>query len=89
MNLLEHLDGPDVEELVRLGDERVLNAGEELIREGTDPSAIYVVLSGLVSTAPGEMPGIPLTMGDVIGEFSFLDGQPASSSVTAIVMRLI
>jgi len=84
MTLFEHLDPKDVEWLHTVGSERALGPGDSLVDRGEDLEAIYVVLSGLLSTSPGYRPGVPFSPGDIIGEFSFLDGHPASAVVTAV-----
>lgn len=84
MTLFDHLTSADVQWLHQAGTERPLAAGEALVERGDDLNAIYVVVDGLLSTSPGFRPGVPLGPGEVIGEFSFLDGHPASAAVTAV-----
>ncbi len=84
MTLFDHLEPKDVEWLHTVGTERALGPGDSLVDRGEDLEAIYVVLSGLLSTEPGFRPGVPFSPGAIIGEFSFLDGHPASAVVTAV-----
>ncbi len=84
MTLLDRLDPSDVQWLSEIGEEHDLAPGEPLIEQGQDMAAIYLVLSGLLATPGGRLPGVPFGPGEVLGEFSFLDGEPASAQVTAV-----
>ena len=62
-----------------------LQAGEELLREGTRSERLFVLRSGRVRIEREHLGGrIPLATagaGDVLGELAFLDGEPASATV--------
>ena len=58
--------------------------GDKIVRQGKTVEGLYVLLKGSASVRLSP-PGGPRTIGagDVCGEISFLDGQPASADVVA------
>jgi CRP-like cAMP-binding protein/SAM-dependent methyltransferase len=70
--------------MVRSGSERRLDPGEVLIREGTRPAAMSIVLEGLLSVHgwADQRMGIA-GPGQIVGEMSFIDDTPASVTVIA------
>lgn len=76
----------DVDWLVKAGHQERVAKGTELIRQGRSIDKLYVVLSGSFSIRRGgergnEVSGVSL--GEVLGELSFLDARPPSASVVA------
>jgi CRP-like cAMP-binding protein len=68
----------------------ILKEGEILIQEGVRIENVFILLSGslLVTTAAPEIPDrrrlvARLTVGEIIGEMSFIDHRPPSATVTA------
>ena len=69
--------------------ERRFAAGQEIVRQGEDGQALYVVLAGQARVERGGTAGdsVELAMlgpGGFFGEMSLLDGQPRSATVRAI-----
>ena len=80
------LEEPDVEVLMRLGTRQQLHVGDQLLTEGTHPDAIYLVLEGELSVSvKGRDTAIAYVgKGEIVGEMSLLESQPASATLCAI-----
>ena len=80
------LKAPDVEALMRIGTEQRLHVGEQLLTEGTHHDAIYLVLDGELSVSvSGRNAAIAYVgQGEMVGEMSLLESQPASATLCAI-----
>ena len=72
-----------------LGAVRKVEAGEVLIEEGAENNATYLLLEGELKISrpdrPDRLTGLTLGYrgpGDLIGEYSLLDGLPAAATVT-------
>ena len=80
------LEEPDVEVLMRLGTRQQLHVGDQLLTEGTHPDAIYLVLEGELSVSvKGRDTAIAYVgKGEIVGEMSLLEAQPASATLCAI-----
>jgi len=68
---------------------RDLAAGEVLVAEGTSDNHLYVVLQGALGVVrnagkPEAVTLFTLTVGDFIGELSFIDATPHYASVVAV-----
>ena len=88
--LLEGLSEAVKGNIYWLGAVRKVEAGEVLIDEGVDNSAMYLLLEGEFKVSrpdrPDRLTGLTLGYrgpGDIIGEYSLLDGLPAAATVTA------
>jgi CRP-like cAMP-binding protein len=83
--ILGDLEDRDLLWLSRAGAVRTLPAGEILIRAGREVPELYFVTDGrlAVTTGAGEAIAI-LSLGDVVGEMSFVEKQPPSATVAAI-----
>ncbi|MGQ0655176.1 MAG: cyclic nucleotide-binding domain-containing protein [Betaproteobacteria bacterium] len=82
--ILGQLTDSDVDWLAVNGTRKKLSKGDVLIRHGTRPLAMYIVLDGEmgVVTAKGmRLAGV--ASGDILGEMSFLDSSPTVVSVVA------
>lgn len=67
--------------------ERDAAAGEVLLAEGSVASAVYLIADGAVAVTAGAPHPIEVGRfgaGAVLGEVSFLDGLPASATLTAV-----
>ena len=87
LTLIRGLSSDDLDWLVQVGEIRRMEDGECLIREGQRPEAIWILLSGVFSLhlAPlGEVAVARLGPGDIVGEMSFLEEEPASATVLAV-----
>lgn len=84
--ILGVLEDEDVDWLVAVGQRQELVPGSMLIQEGEANDHIFLILDGNleVSVASPERRAIAeLARGEVVGEMSFVDGQPPSATVTA------
>jgi CRP-like cAMP-binding protein len=78
------LNDSDIEWMARVGTRRVLVANEVVIEEGRPAQAVIFLLEGefvVSSRSFGEV--ARLSVGDIVGEMSFVDSAPPSASVTA------
>ena len=87
-DLLQEASRSLIEELERLGKIKSVEAGDELIKEGTIDGSIYVLKDGALSVttsnAAGEQQSLAeLVPGCVVGEMSWLENRPAVASVAA------
>lgn len=64
--------------------QRTLAAGNKLVTKGEMGSSVYVVVSGELKVHDGDLELSVITEGNVVGEFSLLDTEPRSASVTAL-----
>ena len=80
------LEEPDVEALMRIGTQQQLHVGDQLLTEGTHHDAIYLVLDGELSVSvKGRTTAIAYVgKGEIVGEMSLLESQPASATLCAI-----
>lgn len=83
--ILGELDDADIGWLARNGRTRTLAAGEQLIAAGREVRELFFVTGGelAVETAGGILLST-LTVGDVVGEMSFVEKRLPSASVTAL-----
>ncbi|TVP64336.1 MAG: cyclic nucleotide-binding protein [Leptolyngbya sp. LCM1.Bin17] len=85
--ILGVLEDEDVDWLISAGLRRELAPGDVLIHEGKLCESIYLILDGSLQVsvlALDEQPIAQLASGEVVGEMSFVDGQPASATVSAL-----
>ncbi len=82
--ILGDLEDRDLIWMSRNGSVRELHPGQVLIRAGHDVTELFFVTDGAleVTTASGDSIA-SLSIGDVIGEMSFVEKRPPSASVTA------
>ena len=80
------LEEPDVEALMRIGTQQQLHVSDQLLTEGTHHDAIYLVLDGELSVSvKGRNDVITYVgKGEIVGEMSLLESQPASATLCAI-----
>jgi DMSO/TMAO reductase YedYZ molybdopterin-dependent catalytic subunit len=80
------LEESDVEALMRIGTQQQLHVRDELLTEGTHHDAIYLVLDGELSVSvQGRDAAIAYVgKGEIVGEMSLLESQPASATLCAI-----
>ena len=72
--------------LFRVGEERVVDRGTEIVHEGVRPKAIFVVMRGSFSVGVETLSDEPLARlgtGELIGEIAFLEGSPTSATIVA------
>jgi hypothetical protein len=84
------LTADDLEELARIVEERRIDTGKELFREGDPGDAVYVIVKGSVVVFTGGQGDRPqrvlseLGAGACIGEMAVLDAAPRSATVRAL-----
>jgi CRP/FNR family cyclic AMP-dependent transcriptional regulator len=83
--ILGELTDEDTEWLVENGHKETLLTGADIIRQGEEVEALYIVLDGELSLLIDGVPqkGINLRVGDILGEISFVDDRAASATVRA------
>jgi len=87
LDLLNCLDDKDVDWILSISDELQLQCGDLIIEEGSIPSALCIVQSGVAKVTNRINHEDIISMigpGELLGEISFIDGRPASASVTAV-----
>lgn len=83
------LSDRDREALLELGGARTFARGERLMQEGEPGEHVVFLLDGHVKASTGDSRGREMVLsfrgpGDILGELTFADGAPRSSSVIAI-----
>jgi DMSO/TMAO reductase YedYZ molybdopterin-dependent catalytic subunit len=80
------LEERDVEALMRIGAKQQLRVSDQLLTEGAHHDAIYLVLDGELSVSvEGRNAAIAYVgKGEIVGEMSLLESQPASATLCAI-----
>jgi CRP/FNR family transcriptional regulator, cyclic AMP receptor protein len=85
--ILGVLEDEDVDWLISAGQRQELQPGDVLIHEGQPCEEIFLILDGCLEVsvlALSDQPIAQLTSGEVVGEMSFVDGQPPSATVAAL-----
>jgi histidine ammonia-lyase len=74
----------DVDWLVAAGSRLTLAPGEVLVHVHADPPGLYFVLSGSLAVTDASATHMArVSRGELVGEVSFVDGQPATATVAA------
>lgn len=63
---------------------QTFSAGDILVREGDKNDKMFVILGGELEVRVGGKPVATLTEGNVFGELSMIDKEPASGDVIAL-----
>ncbi|MGG6296739.1 cyclic nucleotide-binding domain-containing protein [Leptolyngbya sp. AN02str] len=88
--LLAAISDRDFDWLLQVGKHQTLVAGSTLITEGQPISALYIVLEGTFSVSVGSQGEIArISMGEVLGEISFVDARPPTATVKAVEPSLV
>lgn len=89
--LFQHLSHGDSEWVLAHSEERLVEPGDELLREGDPVEAIYFVKEGLLSThvASTQAELAHMGSGEIIGEMSFLERRDSSVTVSAAERTLV
>ena len=78
-----------VERIARGLFELKLQSGVGIIRKGEMGNCMYIIAEGRVRVHDGEISFVELGYSDIFGEFSLLDSEPRSASVTTIVPSIL
>lgn len=81
--LFELCSKRDLRRIAALADERELDAGTELIREGEPGSEFYVVVEGDIDVRRGKRRVTQLGSGSFVGEIALLSRSPRTATVVA------
>ena len=81
--LLEGLDARIRRRLAETGKRRTYDADEEIVREGSTGTALYIVLSGTARVVRGGEQLGEVKAGDFFGELALIEEHPRSASVIA------
>lgn len=90
IDIFDGLQAGEVVEIIALCQERVLRAGETLVRQGEPGNEMYIITEGFVEVilgGRGEAPPraiITLGPGQITGEMALLDQGPRSATVRAV-----
>ncbi|MGB3519787.1 MAG: cyclic nucleotide-binding domain-containing protein [Elainellaceae cyanobacterium] len=85
--ILAELSDRDFEWLLTSGQHRHLTAGQMLIQEGESIDALYLILTGTFAVcvqALGNREVAHLSVGELVGEMSFVEDRPPSATVQAL-----
>lgn len=85
--ILGEMHDEDIEWMLDVGEARVVQPGQTLIRQGDPIDALYIVTDGLFDVTVGPGAGTKLAVigaGEVLGEISFVDARPPAASVKAM-----
>lgn len=75
----------DFSDLFRNEPTITVKAGETLFRKGDEPDGFYILMSGSLRIANGNVVYEDLTPGGMVGEMALIDRSPRSATVTALV----
>ena len=81
--ILGQLEDTDLQWIVDAGSLRSVDAGTEIIQEGVPLESLFIVVSGELTVAKGGQEIARLSIGEIVGDMSFVDGRPATAAVCA------
>jgi CRP-like cAMP-binding protein len=82
--MFSKLERSDLTRIGKLVVARTFKAGEEIVKEGEQAVAFYVITKGRVEVRKGETRIATFGAGDAFGEMALLDGFPRVASVYAV-----
>jgi len=82
--IFDKLERPDLARIAKSVVARSFSAGEEIVKEGEQAVAFYVIVKGKVEVLKGDERLTTFGAGDSFGEMALLDGFPRVASVRAL-----
>lgn len=85
--MLGQMDDLDIEWMIDNGNKQEVSYGEKLIEQGENVENIYIILSGEFSIVDEKNPNVEIARigaGEIVGEMSFIDSRPPSTSVVSM-----
>ncbi len=82
--IFSKLERSDVSRIAKAVVQRTYAKGEEIVKEGEQAVAFYVINSGKVDVTKGEKTLATMGPGESFGEMALLDGFPRSANITAV-----
>lgn len=85
--MLGQMDDLDIEWMIDNGNKQEVSYGEKLIEQGENVENIYIILSGEFSIVDEKNPDVEIARigaGEIVGEMSFIDSRPPSTSVVSM-----
>ena len=82
--IFSNLEKSDLERIAKVVVPRTYGKGEEIVKEGEQAVAFYVITSGKVRVTKGGELLNELRPGNSFGEMALLDGYPRVATVTAL-----
>lgn len=83
MHLFSKTNDSFIEQLADFCEEMEFVSGETVFHKGAESDGLYIVLNGKLKIHDEQYTYAEMTEGQIIGEYSLLDTQPRSASVTA------
>jgi CRP-like cAMP-binding protein len=84
VDLFSGLEKADLERIARSAVPRSYAAGEQIVKEGDQAVAFYIITKGKVDVRKGDKSVNTLGPGESFGEMALLDGYPRSVSLYAL-----
>jgi CRP-like cAMP-binding protein len=84
MEIFRSVPGPEIADFASILEEKEVQSGEDIIREGELGTSMFIIVEGRVRVhIQGKQVGL-LGSGSIIGELAVLDPEPRSATVTTI-----
>jgi CRP-like cAMP-binding protein len=84
VDLFSGLEKNDLERIARAVVPRSYSAGDQIVKEGDQAVAFYIITKGKVDVRKGDKSVNTISAGNSFGEMALLDGYPRSVSVYAL-----
>ena len=84
VDLFSGLEKGDLERIARSAVPRSYAPGEQIVKEGDQAVAFYIITKGKVDVRKGDKSVNTLGAGESFGEMALLDGYPRSTSLYAL-----
>lgn len=84
VDLFSGLEKSDLERIARAVVPRSYSPGDQIVKEGDQAVAFYIITKGKVDVRKGDKSVNTLSAGESFGEMALLDGHPRSTSLYAL-----